>query len=73
MKHWCVHGVGVGCPTKEGCGIAQIKKYCTNYKIQRILLCLKLTEGVGCTLSSDKNDYSLQRLVAKVEYVVAIG
>ena len=29
-----------------------------------------MTEGVGCTLSSDKNGYSLQRLVAKVEYVV---
>ena len=29
-----------------------------------------LTEGVGCTLSSDKNNYSLQRLVAKVELVV---
>ena len=37
---------------------------------------IKLSEGVGCTLSSDKNGYSLQRLqrlVAKVEYVVAIG
>ena len=32
-----------------------------------ILLCLELTKGVGCTLSSDKNVYSLQRLVAKVE------
>ena len=34
---------------------------------------IAVTEGVGCTLSSDKIGYSLQRLVAKVEYVVAIG
>ena len=34
---------------------------------------LKLTDGVGCTLSSDINGYSLQRLVAKMESVVAIG
>ena len=27
---------------------------------------IAVTEGVGCTLSSDKNGYSLQRLVAKV-------
>ena len=32
-----------------------------------ILLLLKLSEGVGCTLSSDKYGYSLQRLLAKVE------
>ena len=33
----------------------------------------KQSEGVGCTLSSDKNGYSLQRLVAEVGKVVAIG
>ena len=32
-----------------------------------IALILQLTEGVACKLSSDKNVYSLRRLVAMVE------
>ena len=36
------------------------KIYCNHF------LEIPVTEGVGCTLSSDKNGYSLQRLVGKV-------
>ena len=49
----------------------KLKIFCSHFG--EYFCSLRLTEGVGCTLSGDKTGYSLQRLVAKVEKGVIIG